>query len=295
MLNTRNANGDYIFGGYKSLSEPFTGNASTGFQYNGDEGQKMIKVANNTFVASSDSGKAAFVDIDSARPNVNTYASPANRSNPPVNISIGNIVDREAFDEFYPEDMVITFNEDTNITPAGKNFSITERSTGRTILADQAYSNGMQFTVNGVQVTLTGNPASATATETGDRLFIDATAKQDILTTMARFSENMRHFDGSEETRIALENNVADTLDNLRNAQTSVLEINSQIGARFNTLDSTEELHFDADLVLQELRSELRDIDYAEASTRLSSQTLVLQAAQTAFVRVTALSLFERL
>jgi len=295
LLNTQNANGDFIFGGYKSLNEPFSGSPSTGFRYNGDEGQKMIKIANNTFVAASDSGKAAFVDVESARPNINTYASPSNRSQPPVEISVGTIVDREAFDEFFPEDMVITFNEDTDIVPSGKNFTITERSTGRTVLANQRYAEGAEVTANGVTFTLTGNPASAVGGQSGDRLFIDSTSKQDVLTTMARFSEVMRNYDRSPESRIALEETVADTLDNLKNAQTSVLEITSEIGARFNTLDSTEELHFDADVVLQELRSELRDIDYAEASTRLSSQTLVLQAAQTAFVRVTSLSLFNQL
>jgi flagellar hook-associated protein 3 FlgL len=295
LLNTQNANGDYIFGGYKSLNEPFSGSIETGFRYNGDDGQKRIKIANNTFVAASDSGKAAFVDVESARPNINTYASQSNRSEPPVEISIGTIVDRDAFDEFFPEDMVITFNEDTNITPAGKNFTITERSTGRVVLADQRYSEGVEVTANGVTFTLTGNPASATAGQSGDRLFIDSTGKQDILTTMARFTQVMRNYDRSPESRETLESTIADTLDNLKNAQTSVLEITSEIGARFNTLDSTQELHFDADVVLQELRSELRDIDYAEASTRLSSQTLILQAAQTAFVRVTSLSLFNQL
>ena len=84
LLNTKNTNGDYIFGGYKSQSEPFTGSAQSGFQYNGDEGQKNIKIANNTFVAASDSGKAAFVDIQGERPGISTYAAASNRSTPPV-------------------------------------------------------------------------------------------------------------------------------------------------------------------------------------------------------------------
>ncbi len=295
LLNSKNANGDFIFGGYKSQTEPFTGSIGTGFRFNGDEGQKQIKVANNTFVESSDSGKTAFVDIESDRPGISTYPSESNRSDPPVLISVGNIVDREAFDVFYPEDMVISFNEDSNITPPGKNFTVTERSTGRVVLADEPYRAGAEVLVNGVSVTITGNPASAAPGEVGDRLFIDSSDKQDILTTFAQFSLSMRNFDGSSASREVLEQNVADTLANLSNAQTSVLEITSKIGARFSTLESTETLHTDAEIVLQELLSDLRDIDYAEASTRLSSQTLILQAAQTAFIRVSALSLFDQL
>ncbi len=295
LLNSQNANGDYIFGGYKSQSEPFTGNSGTGFRYNGDDGQKFIKIANNTLVPSSDSGKDIFVDVDSARPTINTYASPSNRSNPPVQISVGRVVDHEIYDAFYPEDMIITFNQDSNVTPAVKNYTITEKSTGRIILADQIYNPGEEIIVNGVSVTITGEPASGTPTQTGDSLFIDSSNKQDVLTTLARFSQTMRAFDGSQATRDAMLENIADTLDNLENAQTSVLEITSQIGARFNTLESTEELHSDADIVLQELLSDLRNIDYAEAATRLSSQTLILEAAQTAFVRISRLSLFDQL
>lgn len=295
LLNTKNTNGDYIFGGYKSQSEPFTGSAQSGFQYNGDEGQKNIKIANNTFVAASDSGKAAFVDIQGERPGISTYAAASNRSTPPVTISVGTIVDRDAFDEFYPEDMVISFNEDSNIAPPGKNFTITERSTGRVILADEPYLPGTELIVNGVSVTITGNPASATPTQAGDRLFVDSSDKQDILTTFAQFSLSMKNYSGSSADRDALEETIADTIDNLQNAQTSVLEITSKIGARFSTLESTESLHTDSELALEELLSDLRDVDYAEASTRLASQTLILQAAQTAFVRVSALSLFDQL
>ncbi len=295
MLNTQNSNGDYIFGGFKSKGEPFTGSANNGYHYNGDDGQKFIKVANSTFIASSDSGKDIFVDVESERATINTYASPSNRSNPPVQISIGNIIDQDAYDDFYPEDMVISFNLDSNIIPAGKNYTVTEKSTGRIIAADQSYSPGSEIQLNGVSIRITGNPVSATGATPGDTLFVDSSNRQDILTTMARFSDAMKSFDGSEETRDALLANVADTLDNLKSAQTSVLEVTSKIGARFNTLESTEELHGDSDVVMQQLLSDLRDIDYAEAATRLSSQLLVLQAAQTAFARVSQLSLFDRL
>ncbi len=295
VLNTQNANGDYIFGGFKSQKEPFSGSAQTGFRYQGDDGQKFIKVANNTTVASSDSGKAAFVDVAAASPTVQTYASASNRSNPPLTISVGNVVDPEAYGDFFPEDMVITFNEDSNIAPPGKNFTITERSTGRVVLADQRYSSGEEITANGVSFYMTGNPASAEPGRAGDRVFIDATQKQDVLTTLARFSEALRAYDGSPENRAALELNLSDSIGNLKNAQTSVLEVTSQIGARFNTLESTEELHYDSDIVIQELLSELRDVDYAEASARLASESLILQAAQTAFARVSRLSLFDQI
>ncbi len=409
LLNSRNANGDYVFGGYKSTVPPFQGSADRGFNYFGDEGQHLIKVASNTTVAASDSGKAIFVDVASESNTVKTYASPANQSNPPVQISVGRVVDHSVYDDFYPEDMIITFNADGNISPPGKNYTVTERSTGRTIVANEPYLAGNEIEANGVTFRVSGTPTSgnpATAatkvfgadtaltlpvdfsapnqetfnitvagrTETivldslitsttdlantlnssvngnagkfsalgvtvdntgirvasginfrisggsanidtalglntaagttstdgerqtpGDRLFVDSSNKQDILTTLVRFSEAMKNFDGSSESRNELESVVANTIGNLGNAQTSVLEVKAKIGARINTLESTTSLHLDSELVTQRVLSALQDTDYAEAATRLSSQSLILQAAQSSFIRVSQLSLVNQL
>ncbi|MFT7560564.1 MAG: flagellar hook-associated protein 3 FlgL [Flavobacteriales bacterium] len=295
LLNSQNASGDFIFGGFKSKTEPFLGDPSSGYRYVGDEGQKHIKVSNSTTMASTDSGKTAFVDVESSAPTISTYSGATNRSNPPVEISIGQVVDQEAFDDFFPEDMVITFNQDSAVAPAGKNFTITERSTGRIVSANQVYSPGEEVVVKGTSFRITGNPVSGAPGVPGDRLFVDSTNKQDVLTTMARFSRSMKDFNGTQEGRNQLNEMVATTIENLKHAQTSVLEVTSKIGARFNTLESTEELHADASLVINKLMSELRDVDYAEAATRLSMQTLILEAAQTSFARISRLSLFDRL
>jgi flagellar hook-associated protein 3 FlgL len=415
LLNTQNAAGDFIFGGYKGGDKPFTGTVDTGFQYNGDEGQVRIKVSESTSIATSDSGKAVFVDIPAAQNTMRTSASAANQSNPPATISIGQVVDQDAYDEFYPEDMVITFREDDEISPPGKNFTITERSTGNIIQPFQntRYSPGDEFTVNGVSISINGNPNSGITvspatidfgggaafpqlfsannatvdvtvngvTETlvldadvnnatdlanllnnvgngnatrlanlgiavtaagfsmpvgvnftldnvagpgaalvnaamdltpaltgnarvtstdgviqeGDEFFIDSTPNQDVLTTLARFSDAMKGVDGSQESRDFLGEIVADTLNNINNAQTNILETTSDLGARLNTLESTKELHLDNELVSREILSDLRDLDYAEAASRLSALTLVLEAAQATFVRVSQLTLFSRL
>lgn len=295
LLNSQNANGDYIFGGYKSTEAPFSGNINSGFRYGGDEGQIFIKVARNTSIAASDSGKKIFVDIKSSQNTFNTSASPANRAVPPASVSIGQVTDQDAYDDFYPEDIIITFNEDSNIVPAGKNFTARERSTGRIIAADQVYSPGTEIQMEGISFRIGGNPTSGTPARSGDQFFVQSTKKQDILTTVARFSEAMKAYDGSSDSRDNMDRIVAATIDNLSHTQTSVLETVSTLGARYNTLDSTEDLHLDTKLVSKGLLSLLRDVDYSEAATKLSAQALVLEAAQAAFIRVSRLTLFSQL
>ena len=53
--------------------------------------------------------------------------------------------------------------------------------------------------------------------------------------------------------------------------------------------------HEEQNLATQSLVSKVRDLDYAEAVSRLSFQSFVLEAAQQSFVRVSRLSLFNAL
>ena len=297
LANTRNINGDYIFSGYQSKSPAFSGDTVNGFRFDGDEGVMNIKVANNTFVEASDSGKAIFVDIPSSEKTITTSANPNNRSVPPLTISLGEVVDQAAYDDFYPEDIAITFNDDTNISPAAKNFTVTERSTGKIIAENQPYAAGEELIYHGVSVRMSGTPASANtgAGVKGDQLFIDSTNTQDVLTTMMRFRDAMQAFDGTTESRARVSNSVATTLDNLSHIQDSVSTVVTKIGTRINILESTKEQHLDTELVSNTILSDLRDLDYAEAASRLSAQTLILQAAQASFLRITELNLFSRL
>jgi flagellar hook-associated protein 3 FlgL len=297
VANTRNANGDYIFAGYKSQTPAFSGDSVNGFRYMGDEGTNKIKVDNNTFVESSHSGKSIFVDVPSVENTIITSANPNNRSTPPISISIGEVVDQQAYDDFYPEDIVITFNDDTNLSPPVKNFTVSEKSTGKIIAADQAYIAGEELVYNGVSVRITGNPASADtgANLNGDQLFVNSTSTQDVLTTLMRFRDAMQAYDGTQATRDRVAASVATTLDNLSNLENSVSKTVTDIGTRMNTLDNTKEQHLDTELVSNLILSDLRDLDYAEAASRLSSQTLILQAAQASFLRITELNLFSRM
>jgi flagellar hook-associated protein 3 FlgL len=60
-----------------------------------------------------------------------------------------------------------------------------------------------------------------------------------------------------------------------------------------NTLDSTRDLHDGVDAVNQKVLADVRDLDYAEAITRLTKEQFILQAAQQTFSKISNLSLFD--
>lgn len=74
---------------------------------------------------------------------------------------------------------------------------------------------------------------------------------------------------------------------------TQVDGIRSKIGARMNALDDQQNTNGDFAVHLKQTVSDIGDLDYAEAATRLSREMLVLQAAQQSFIKLEGLSLFN--
>jgi flagellar hook-associated protein 3 FlgL len=87
----------------------------------------------------------------------------------------------------------------------------------------------------------------------------------------------------------------ATTLTRLDSALDSIMNTRATVGARLNTIESQKNANDSFSLLLQENRSSLEDLDYAEAVSRFEQQLLALQASQQTFVKVQGLSLFNYL
>ena len=85
------------------------------------------------------------------------------------------------------------------------------------------------------------------------------------------------------------------SLEQVDNALNHLLGFRAQTGARLNAIDSQERINGALLDQLELTRSTIEDLDYAEAASRLSQQSVTLQAAQQAFVRVQGLNLFNYL
>ena len=82
-------------------------------------------------------------------------------------------------------------------------------------------------------------------------------------------------------------------LTNLDQAQENVLRVRAAIGSRQNEIDALANAGEDLNLNYAATLSRLRDVDYAEAITRLTQEQSYLEAAQKSFLQVTGLSLFN--
>ena len=289
LMNTKDASNTYIFSGFKGETLPFEKRPGGGVIYKGDDGERKLEISNSTKVQTNDTGKALFVDINSAE---KTFYTRDNERNIGTGfISNGFVTDQEAYDEFYPEDIVIQFNPDGFISPPGPNYSVLTKSDNRPIdgLSGVAYSAGTEIIINGINFKIAGEP------EPGDSFFVISSEKQSVTDTVAGLVEGLRRLDDNPTDAASLDQLLETSLLNLDFAQSSVSEVRSELGGRLNTVDNIDNLHQDVDLVSQEVLSNLQDVDFAEAVSRLSLQSFLLEAAQQSFTQINRLSLFNTL
>ena len=289
LLNQKDSNNEFIFAGYKGATQPFVNSGGGGYKFQGDEGERLVQISASTFISSRDSGKSLFEQIPAVNNTVITSNNPTNTAVPPANISVGEVIDQAAFDQFYPRDVYIEFKPLGAIEPADLNYTVRRMSDNRVIegLQNERYVSGELIIFNGIGIRISGTP------DPGDSFIIESSSNQSILNTMSRMVDGLRNFDDSLQGRRLVTELVATSITNLESAQTSLLVTRSKLGARLNTLESTQALHEQIELVSRSVLSQLRDVDFAEAVSRLSLETFVLEAAQQSFARIANLSLFR--
>lgn len=289
LMNSKDAGGEYLFGGFKGATLPFQKNEVGRYDYAGDEGQRFLAIASSTTVATGDNGKNLFVDIEAADNSFTTQVNPLNLGSAVINP--GFVVDEEQYADFYPEDMIITFNPDTAVTPPGDNYTIRRASDGRVVdgMSDRRYNSGDEIVAAGIGFKISARP------EPGDEFLVNSSEKQSITDTIFRLMEGLDNLDDNPVDSATLNNLLEDTLNNLAFAQSSISQVRSEVGARLNVVENTQGLAADIDLVSKEVLSKLSDVDFAEAVSRLSLQSFLLETAQQSYAKIQNLSLFNQI
>lgn len=114
--------------------------------------------------------------------------------------------------------------------------------------------------------------------------------RQGILNTIANLRQSL---EAPQTTNGGVRDAVAVALTNLDHGMISVDAARGNIGARLNVIETTQTDNEDVTLVNKAVQAELRELDYAEALSRLSFQTIILEAAQQSYVKISGLNLFN--
>ena len=102
-------------------------------------------------------------------------------------------------------------------------------------------------------------------------------------------------FETLEQLALSLESNSPNlaAVGDLQSALNHFDGFRAKVGARQNAIDSHRDFNEDVKLEAQKRLSEVQDLDYAEAISRLNLQQAGLEASQQSFARIQNLSLFN--
>lgn len=291
LMNTKNARGEYQFSGFQGKTQPFVRQGDGSFVYNGDEGQRKLQVASSLDIAISDNGKKIFQNVTNAARLDATYAQPAGST---LEVSAPLVQDEIAFAGApgYPDSVFeIRFPDPAN----PKNYEIVETTTDTTLQTgslddDDKTHDTLIFA--GVIVHLDGVPAG------GENISITADPtreKQGVLDTVYQLRKALEDNTDSPEGARATRDAIAAAITNIDHAMVTIDGVRGDIGARLNIIETTRTNNEDVDLVNQAVQAELREVDYPEALSKLAFQSIILEAAQQSYVKISNLNLFNKM
>jgi flagellar hook-associated protein 3 FlgL len=180
LANRRDAQGEFLFGGYQSRQVPFQGEPGGDIRYTGDAGQRLVAVGPNRQLAVSDSGERVLLTARDGNGTFRTAVDPVNTGT--GRIDAGSVFDRSAW---LPDTYTLQM-----ATP--DQYEI--RDSSGALVASGTYVADSAISFNGIQVTVSGSPA------TGDRFEIRSSNHQDIFQTLAQVTQAVADLDADPAT-----------------------------------------------------------------------------------------------
>ncbi len=275
IANRRDAQGEFLFSGYATRTQPFSMTAG-GVSYDGDQGNRLLQIGPTQRVEDSHSGFDVFLKIPEGNGSFVLGASAANIGEGVLGAS--SVVDRAAW-QAGAGDYTVSF------TSATGDYEILDSANNQ--VGTGTYTAGGSIEFNGIKFDMTGMPAQ------GDRFTVSRSRSEDVFSTLQGLIDTLEGT--SAPTQAHFSSNMAQALQQLDVTEDHLLQVRAEIGARLSALESAESAREDQKVELKRMKSELEDLDYAEAITRMNQQLVGLQAAQASYVQISQLSLFNYL
>lgn len=287
IANTSDNAGGYLFGGYKSATQPFSQTA-TGATYVGDQGQRQLQVGSSRYLPTSDSGATVFENNLTGNGKFTTAADTGNFTRGGAGIISGGTVTDPT--KLTGHNYSIDFQVTGTGTDAVTTYTVTDVTLGQTIpnpAVPVAYKAGDAISFDGQQVSISGKPADQ------DKFTLAPSGKESIFTTLTNLigALNQPASGDAGQARLTGALNAAHNI--LDTAYDNVLSVRAEVGSRLKELDTLDSAGDDLDLQYSSTLSGLQDLDVVKAISQFSQQQTTLQAAQKTFSSMSGLSLFN--
>jgi flagellar hook-associated protein 3 FlgL len=272
LANSTDGSGRYLFGGTADGNAPFAIGAG-GVIYNGDQTQRRVELAPDTFVSDTLPGSEIFLRLRTGDGRVQASALLGNAGT--GLLMDYSLTDPAAFDGGTYQ---IRFT-------AADTYEV--RDSANVVVGAGSFEDGESIAFAGLQVRLDGAPA------TGDAFEIGPAGVRDVFGTLQGLIDTLDSNPVTAAERTAMQNALQGALRDVSVASGRMIDARASGGAQLRALDQAADLREANSITVEGALSGLRDLDWAEAISRYNQETTALQAAQTVFTQMQSMSLFN--
>lgn len=274
IANTKDSNGEYLFAGFSSNSQPFSTNSNAAVVYSGDQGTRNVQIGASQYMADGNSGQEVFVSVPQGN---GTFTLGANQANTGTGVVSGTMQNPTAWQA---GNYTLSFTG-TNA------YQITDSASN--VLATGTYTSGAAINFNGASITISGSPSA------GDSFTISQSHNQDIFSTIDALSTALNSATTTPAQQAQYQNALTAVSTQISQAQTHISNVTTSIGTRLSALDAVDSTNQATQTQLTSALSGLQNADYTQSVSLLSQQYTTLQAAQQSYAKFSQLSLFNYL
>jgi flagellar hook-associated protein 3 FlgL len=274
VANTQDGEGNYIFAGYSTQTQPFTQTA-TGASYSGDQGQRQVQIGAGQTVVVGDNGDLVFNQIKTGNGTFNVTPAAANSGSGLIGAT--------------------AVTDPADYTGAAYSIEFTAPdayqvvNSAGTVVTSGTYTSGEAITFAGMQVTLSGAPAA------GDSFAVVPSTDLSVFATVQNLADALQQSTATPAGQAQLGNSIVAAINGIDQALDQAQTVQSSVGARLNTITTAQAVATTQQTELQQSISSIQSLDYASAVTSLDSQNTTLSAAMEAYTQTEGLSLFKYL
>lgn len=306
LANSTDGQGNFLFSGYRTSTQPFSELAPGDVQYAGDQGQRLLQISASRYIPVSEPGAEIFQRIATGNGDFTAAAAAANTGT--GTIGIGAVDDPAAWNaSTNPASFSIRFDVNAGTNPATTTYDLVDNVSGNSLLTGVAaaaagpylrtFSPGAAISLRsqgaepafnyGANVVIVGSPAGA------DSFSLVQSPNQSVFATINRLIDALTTTTSTPAQSARLTNDLSAAIANIDQSINRALDVQTAIGSRQKEIDATEATNRDLAIQYDESVRDLRDVDYAKAISDLTLQSTLLQAAQQSFLRVQNLTLFD--
>jgi flagellar hook-associated protein 3 FlgL len=271
--NRTDSNGNYLFGGYANTSPPFTQSGNT-INYDGSSSVIQVQISENQSISMGDTGATAFMNVPTGNGTFTTAAASTNTGS--ASIGGGTVTDPTQW-AAGTGNYTISFTDPTDYTVTDSN--------GNTV-ASGTYTDGDTISFAGAQVTLEGTPAA------GDSFTV---APAGTTSAFSAISNLITTLNSTTLNTGQLTTQINSAVQQVQNSITNFSNVSASVGSRLNAITTAQSTASSEQTSLQTNISSITNVDYAAATTQLSTEELALQAAEESYASIGKMSLFQYL